>query len=80
MNVKSRLHKCAEWFAKHSQTVREPNARMCGWDCEPVPRRPRIVRITFTANQNLSVFCANTKRTGSSMYCVSFARLRFKKN
>ncbi len=44
--------------------VREPNVRMCGWDCKPVLRRPQTVCLPFAANQNLSVFCANTKRTG----------------
>ncbi len=44
--------------------VREPNARMCGWDSEPALRHPQMVYIPFTVNQTLSVFCANTKRTG----------------
>ncbi len=51
-------------FMNCSQTVRESNARMCEWDCKPVLHHPRMVRIPFAANQNLSVFCANTKRTG----------------
>ncbi len=45
------------------QMVREPNARMCGRDCEPALRHLRTVRIPFSANRNLSVFCTNTKRT-----------------
>ncbi len=44
--------------------VCEPNARMCGWDCKPALHCLRMVSIPFAANQNLSVFCANTKRTG----------------
>ncbi len=47
-----------------SPTAREPNARMCGWDCEPALRHPQTVCIPFAANQNLSVFCMNTKRIG----------------
>ncbi len=37
--------------------VREPNVRMCRWDCKPA------VRIPFAVNQNMLIFCANT-RTG----------------
>ncbi len=37
---------------------------MCVRNCEPALRCPQMVRIPFTANQNQSVFCANTKRTG----------------
>ncbi len=78
---KPRIHKRAEWFVHHLQTVCEPNACMCGRDCEPVLRHPRTVRILFAANQNLSLFCANTKRTGcASMHQVSFTRLRFVEN
>ncbi len=79
--VKPRILERAEWFANCSQTVRKPNARMCGWDCEIALRRPQTVCILFTTNQNLSVFCSNTKRTGcASMHWVSFIRLRFAKN
>ncbi len=55
-NLKPRMHRRAKWFANRSQMVGEPNARMCGWDCEPVLRHPQTVRIPFAANQNLSVF------------------------
>ncbi len=34
---------------------------MCGWDCEPTLYHLRTVHIPFAMNQNLSVFCANTK-------------------
>ncbi len=47
----------------HSRTVRELNACMCGQNCEPALRHPWTVRIPFAENQNLLVFCANTKRT-----------------
>ncbi len=47
-----------------SRMVCEPNASMCGQDCKPALRRPQMVHIPFTKNRNLSVFCANTKRTG----------------
>ncbi len=47
-----------------SQTVCKPNAYICGQDCVPALHHPRMVCISFAANQNLSVFCANTKRTG----------------
>ncbi len=46
------------------RTTHKPNARMCGWDCEPVLRRLQMVRIPFATNRNLSVVCANTKGTG----------------
>ncbi len=46
------------------QIVYEPNARICGWDCKPVLHHPRTVCIPFAVNQNLLVFCMNTKRTG----------------
>ncbi len=49
-----------------SQTVRKPNARTCGWDCEPALHCLQMVRTLFAANRNLSVFCVNTKRTGST--------------
>ncbi len=38
--------------------------RMCGHECEPALRCPQMVRIPFAVNQNLLVFCVNTKRTG----------------
>ncbi len=44
--------------------VCEPNAHMCGQNCEPALCHLRTVRIPFATNQNLLVFCANTKRTG----------------
>ncbi len=67
MAVKEIVQKC--YFTKASYTrthqmVRKPNVRMCGWDCEPALCRPRMVRIPLAANWNLSVCCANTKRTG----------------
>ncbi len=43
-----------------------------GWDCEPVLCHPRMVRIPYTANQNLSIFCTNTMRTecaGCPFHC-----------
>ncbi len=46
--------------------VHELSQRMCGRDYKPVLRHPRMVCIPFATNQNLSVFCANTKRTGCS--------------
>ncbi len=58
-DIKPRIHERAEWFAN-----REPNAHMCGRDCEPVLPYLQTVRILFAVNRNLSVFCANTKRTG----------------
>ncbi len=64
--LKSRIHECAEWFANYSQTVLEPNAHMCGWDCKPALSHLRMVRVSFATNQNLLFFCANTKRTGWS--------------
>ncbi len=51
-------------YTRARRMVREQNARMCGWDCEPALCHPRTVRIPFAANWNLSVFCANTKRIG----------------
>ncbi len=39
----------------------ESNVRMCGQDCEPVLHYLQMVCVPFTTNQNLSVFCANTK-------------------
>ncbi len=79
--VKPSIHKRAEWFANHSRMVYKPNACMCGWDCEPVLRHLWTVRIPFAVNQNLLVFCANTKRTGcASMHQVSSACLRFVEN
>ncbi len=41
--------------------VREPNASMCGRDCETALCCLWMVRILFAKNQNLSVFCANTE-------------------
>ncbi len=46
------------------QTACEPNANMCGWYCEPALCRMWMVRIPFAANQNLSCFCVNRKRSG----------------
>ncbi len=43
--------------------VREPNACMCKWDCKSTLRLLRTVCIPFATNRNLSIFCANTKRT-----------------
>ncbi len=63
LDIKPRLHEHAEWFAN-----REPNAHMCGRDCEPVLGYLQTVRIPFAVNQNLLVFCANTKRTGCTGY------------
>ncbi len=51
-------------YTRACQMVREPNARMCGRDCELALRPMRMVRVPFATNQNLSVFCANTKKTG----------------
>ncbi len=51
-------------YTQARQMVRKPNAHMCGWDCKPVPSHLRMVRIPFTVIWNLSVFCANTMRTG----------------
>ncbi len=53
---KPRIHKRAEWFANHLRMICEPNARMCGWDCELALRHSQIVRIPFATKQNLSVF------------------------
>ncbi len=50
-------------YIRARRMVRKPNVSMCGWDCEPMLRHPRTARLPFAANQNLSVFCANTKRT-----------------
>ncbi len=52
------------WYIRACRTVREPNVQMCRWDCEPALHHPWMVCIPFAANQNLSVFCTNTKRTG----------------
>ncbi len=49
---------------KPRRMVLEPNVHMYGQDCEPVLRHPWMIRIPFATNRNLSVFCANTKRTG----------------
>ncbi len=49
--------------ARRMVRKRKPNARMCGRDCEPAWCHLRMARIPFATNQNLSVFCANTKRT-----------------
>ncbi len=60
------------------RTAYEPNARMCGQDCEPVLRRPRTVRIPFAVNQNLLVFARTQRELDApdvlSMHWVSFAR------
>ncbi len=58
----STVHKAS--YTRAHQMVREPNARICGWDCDPVLRHLQTVCIPFAAKRNLSVFCANTKRTG----------------
>ncbi len=62
--VKPRIHEHTKWFANCSQTVCEPNGRMCGRYCKSALRHPPMVCIPFAKNQNLSVFCPNTKRTG----------------
>ncbi len=64
LDIKPHTHECAKLFANRPQTGREPNAHMCGRDCEPVLRHLQTVCIPFAVNRNLSVFCANTKRTG----------------
>ncbi len=56
INVKPGIHERTEWFANRFETVCEPNARMCEWDCKPALRHLRTVRIPFAMNQNLSVF------------------------
>ncbi len=55
---------CKASYTRACQMVCEPNARMCRWDCKPALHHLQMVRISFTTNRNLSVFCANTKRTG----------------
>ncbi len=30
-----------KWFTNRLRMVRESNARMCGWDCEPLRRHPQ---------------------------------------
>ncbi len=70
---------CGEWYANHSQTAQHrftvPSTHMSIWfaNCLRTIRRTcvyeahcsqRTVRIPFSANQNFSVFCTNTKRTG----------------
>ncbi len=62
--LKLRIHECAEWFVNCSRTIRKPNARMCGWNCESAQPHLWIVRILSTTNWNLLDFCVNTKRTG----------------
>ncbi len=59
-------------YTRARRMVRKPNGHMCGRDCKPVLRHPRTVRIPFVANQNLLVFCANTKRTGCA-WCPFYA-------
>ncbi len=71
--LRSVISTCVRFYSKASYTrarrmVREPNAHMCGRDCEPALRHLRMVRIPFATNQNLSVFGANTKRTGCTGY------------
>ncbi len=34
-------------YTRACRMVRKPNACMCGWDCKPALRRPRMVRIPF---------------------------------
>ncbi len=55
----------------------KPNTRMCGWDCEPALRHLWMVRILFAANQNLSVFWANTKGSGSLGDLFALSRIYF---
>ncbi len=62
---KPRIHEHAKWFANRSQTVREPNARMCGRDCEPALRHPWMIRIPFNANQNLVGFAGTEREWGA---------------
>ncbi len=59
--VKPHIYKCAEWFANCSRMVCEPNACMCGWDCNPALRHLQTFCIPFAANQNLSVFLGEHK-------------------
>ncbi len=56
-------------YTRVRRMIREPNARMCGRDCEPAPRHPQTVYIPFTANQNLSVF-ARTQRELDAPPCT----------
>ncbi len=56
------VHTCK---SNSSRVIPEPNVRMCGWDCKPALRHLQTVRIPC-ANQNLSVFCANTKGIGGT--------------
>ncbi len=61
LSTKASYTRAHEWFANQM--------RVCvDGTCGPVLRRPRLVRIPFAANQNLSVFCSNTKRTGCAGY------------
>ncbi len=46
----------ASYTRAYLQTIREPNARMCGQDCKPALRHLWMVRILFAANRNLLVF------------------------
>ncbi len=83
ISVKPGTRMRTKWFANRSRTVREPNTRMCGWNCEPEPALCHLqaVRITFAANHNLSGFCGNTKGIGcTGKHGVSYVRLRFVEN
>ncbi len=60
----SKFQQCKASYIRARRMVREQNARMYRWDCEPVLRRPRTVCMPFTEYQNLLIFCVNTKRTG----------------
>ncbi len=44
-----------------------PNVCMCGWNCKHVLCCLYTVRIPFATNQNLSVFCSNTKEIARTM-------------
>ncbi len=51
--------------------------RMCGWDCKHVLYYlQQMVYIPFTANQNLSDFCSNTKEIGCAGCPVFTSGLR----
>ncbi len=77
--LKPGRHIRTKQFANHSQMVRKPNMCMCGWDCEHTLHHLRMVRIPFTANQNLSKkfvgFSANTERIWCTVSSVFASRL-----
>ncbi len=72
--LSSRLHWLAINVSTYSALIQsgalspvhtcEPNVRMCGRDCELLLCYLRMVCIQFATNQNLSVFCMNTKEIG----------------